>query len=763
MASIQRRTIAVASLTMILPLAGACTTAGSGGSTSTGPVQVGALSEGAAETALTQPAVAGKGSFATGTPAGMSPTKTPAQAGRQLAGQALPTNQWWTSALTGPGSQPIWAHPLALKAADSGLQLSSAPITASANAVVTPFIPAVTAGAPISALTVVGYGAFHVVLSAELKGGGTLEATLVQGSPVLYLNFKGTAPALTIAGELEVTGQGEKIARLDVAGQRWDVVADAGAWQRNGNRLTVSGNASGRIAVARVPDGEDGAAWMSAIAGSAADPVVKTTAHLSYDGATGAVTQTLAAQHASGKPGVWALLPHQQAGLVTGGGLKTLVGRYPDALGPLSLALADAIHVRVPMPGLLTAAPPVAFSDTALSAILADVDKDLADPTAAGGSYFGFKELGRLATIAEVAKGIGATAQQEAALALLRPQLVDWLTYSGPRDARYFAYDKVWGGLIAIPAEFGSSDYNDHHFQYGYLVRAAAVLAQSDKSFVRDYGDAVDLVVRDYSGTLSTKGAAGFPAFRVFNAYEGHSAASGYATFADGNNQESSSEAVAAWEAVARWGLVRDNPDLVTYGVTHYALESATARAYWLGEGVTRADGYAHTNAGIVWDAKIDYATWFDPSPESILGIQLLPLTFGSLYRADAKAAAARSAELTKDAGGAPRVWGDLFAADLALSDPAAARDRLVATLPREDSTSRAMVRYWVELLAALGPPQPGVVADGPYGLAFGTHDKPTLLAVNPTASAHTVTFRANGKLIAKLVVGPGQTASRKP
>src|SRR3954453_16694634 len=215
-------------------------------------------------------------------------------------------------------------------------------------------------------------------------------------------------------------------------------------------------------------------------------------------------------------------------------------------------------------------------------------------------------------------------------------------------------------------------------------------MAAADPGFARGYGDVVDLIVRDYAGSLAIGPASGLPPFRAFNAYLGSSAACGLVPFADGNNQESSGEAVAAWEAVARWGLVRKNTAMTAYGVTHYALEAATARTYWLGEGLTRPAGYAHTVAGIVWDAKIDYATWFDPKPESILGIQLLPLTFGAVYRGSPTV---REREL----GDRPRVWGDLFAADLALSDPAAARRRLDAGFTREDSTSRALVRYWVE------------------------------------------------------------------
>jgi hypothetical protein len=700
---------------------------------------------------IVAPAPGGKASFADGTPAAAMPSKPPAQAGGGLKGQALPTNQWWSSALTGPLSQQIWAHPLAVRAADGGFQVSSAPPAASANAVVTPFVPAVTAGGPIGGLQVVGYGAFHVVLRAQLRGGGAVEATVVQGSPVLYLRFDGTDPVLTAAGQSSVDGA---VAHVTVAGQRWDLLSSGGGWRQDGARFTATGAAEGRIAVARVPDGADQGAWDAAVADAASHPVVATTAEAEYDAAAGTVTQTLTADRGDGRPGVWALLPHQQR--FADGEARELAGTYREALGALSIVEAGAIRVRVPMPGLLTAAPQVAGGDR--TRMVADLDRDLADKPGAGGSYFGLKELGRLATIAQVAQGVGAEAQRRAALDRLRPQLVDWLTHGGADDGRYFAYDKTWGGLVAVPAEFGSQDYNDHHLQYGYLVRAAAVLASADQDFLRDYGGGVDAVAREYTG-----GGEGFPPFRVFNPYLGHSAASGFAPFADGNNQESSSEAVAAWEAVVRWGQVRDRADLVADGIAHYALESATARMYWLGEGLDRPAGYAHRVAGIVWDAKIDYATFFDPKPESVEGIQLLPLTFGSLYRADPGAAEARVAALDKVTGGQPRVWGDLFAADLATSDPAAALRRLDGDPPREESTSRAMVRYYASALAAFGAPQQTVTADGPYGMAFGDRARPTLAVVNPTAEPRTVTFRDGGKIVARVEVEPGQAVTREP
>jgi endo-1,3(4)-beta-glucanase len=671
------------------------------------PRTVGTVMEDAAASPLVVPGVAGNGGIAETLPAGSAPGKAPVQAG-DLAGQAVPTNQWWSSALTGPRTQPMWTHPLAVQAAADGLQISGASLTASANAVITPFLPALTVGAATGAVTVAGYGAFHVVLRVGLAGGGHVDVTLAQGSPVVWLRFDGAEPAVN--GTFRDVGSSPTRARLEIAGGRWDVLGSDLA--PTGTTITGSGE---KLAVARVPAGADRTSWEKASTG---DPIVRTTATMAYDAAAGTVTQTLTARRAAGGTGAWAMLPHHRAGLIAGP--LPLAGSYPDARGTMSLVTADAVQVRVPMPGLLTAMPEVSLSEAAHRTVLADLDRDLADPPGAGGSYFGLKELGRLSTVAEVAAASGADAQRTAALNRLRPQLVDWLTYTGPSDGRYFGYDATWGGLIAVPAEFGAQDYNDHHFQYGYLVRAAAVLATADPAFARDYGDVVDLIVRDYAGSLAIGPASGLPPFRAFNAYLGSSAASGFAPFADGNNQESSSEAVAAWEAVVRWGVVRDNAEMTGYGIAHYALEAATARMYWLGDGSTREPGYAHTTAGIVWDAKIDYATWFDPKPESVLGIQLLPLTAGAFYRGP-------SAARQKELGDKPTVWGDLFAADLALSDPQAARSRLDAGVSREESTSRAMVRYWVEALAVLGPPQPGAAA--PIGsLAFGPADAPRIL-----------------------------------
>ena len=164
-----------------------------------------------------------------------------------------------------------------------------------------------------------------------------------------------------------------------------------------------------------MPDDAQESEWDSAVAGAASDPVVATTAGMSYDAAGAMVTQTLTAVRASGRPGVWALLPHQRDGLADAPGTHTIAGRYANVRGGLSLVVATTVRVRIPLPGLLPGVPAIALAAPARAAVVADLERDLADPDPGGGSYFGFKELARLASIAEVAGATGATTQRQAA------------------------------------------------------------------------------------------------------------------------------------------------------------------------------------------------------------------------------------------------------------------------------------------------------------------------------------------------------------
>ena len=141
-----------------------------------------------------------------------------------------------------------------------------------------------------------------------------------------------------------------------------------------------------------------------------------------------------------------------------------------------------------------------------------------------------------------------------------------------------FVYDPQWRGVVGLAPSFGSDQFNDHHFHYGYFLYAAGVLAAHDPSVVTTLRPVMDLLAADIAGGSDT-GVT--PRLRVYDVYAGHSWAAGASQFADGNNQESSSEAVTAWAGLSLWAHATHDTDLARESAWLLSSEAAAARAYW--------------------------------------------------------------------------------------------------------------------------------------------------------------------------------------
>ena len=122
---------------------------------------------------------------------------------------------------------------------------------------------------------------------------------------------------------------------------------------------------------------------------------------------------------------------------------------------------------------------------------------------------------------------------------------------------------------------------NDHHFHYGYFIRAAAEIARRDQSWAADarWGGMVKLLIRDV--VSPDRDDALFPFLRCFDPYAGHSWASGHARFADGNNNESSSEAMNAWSGVILFGAATGDTALRDLGIYLFTTEMNAINEYW--------------------------------------------------------------------------------------------------------------------------------------------------------------------------------------
>lgn len=663
---------------------------------------------------------------------------------RSTGQPALPTNQWWSSLLS-DAPQTLWTQPLAVSFVDAGVELALPLPKVTADAVVsgrTTPLTLLTGRTPVS---VRSFGDFHVDVTIGTDGDAL---TVAQGSPTVWWTVGRSASVRLPDGATVSNAETDQALGPDALqagalhlaladGSAWTLVApQTTTWRRDGNVVTATVKAGSRLGVVARPVGAS-SSWTRVALRSGRAPVTATRS--SWEMKHGTVTQSLRWEGGV----VAALMPHH-------GEPAAGLGTFETVHGPMTVVERNEISWSAPLPGVLLGVP--SFGSTDAVKLRRATAEEPARPVPAG-SYFGPKALGTLASVIDVARRTGGVDQDEQAR--LARELNHMVTDTGSGDDRRISYDTGRGGMLASPPEFGHEVYNDHHFQFGYLIAAAATLADLDDPSVSTLRPVIDRLVADLGVGPCRQG---FPPFRVMNAYLGHSFASGLAPFADGNNQESSSEAVNAWWATARWAAATDQPGLFDAAMAMYATEAATARWYWLGEGADRPAGYEHRVAGIVWGAKYDFATFFDARPASIVGIQLLPFTFGSLYRDDADAARLRWQEGSERSGDH---WADLLALELAIDDPEQAASILTKVTTREEGTSAAFAEAWTTFLSRVGRVDHRVVADPPLGLGFIDDQGSTnLVAVNPWPRTREVVFRRNDRAVAVVKLKPGEAVT---
>ena len=203
--------------------------------------------------------------------------------------------------------------------------------------------------------------------------------------------------------------------------------------------------------------------------------------------------------------------------------------------------------------------------------------------------------------------------------------------------------------------------YNDHHYHYGYHIYAAAVVAKHDPEWAEKYFEKVLLYIRDFANPSAADEY--FVQFRQKDWFLGSSWASGIVSGENsphGRNEESSSEAIAAYEGIALYGaimtelfsksssqtdeletarLVRDVGQLLT------ATEVRATNRFWH---VWSSDDHKNTYpaaykqpvVGMMYDTMASFQTWFAPQAVVSYGIQLMPFTAVAEQRDDPRWAA---------------------------------------------------------------------------------------------------------------------------
>ncbi len=635
----------------------------------------------------------------------------------------VPTSDWVSSVVFDKFSESLYVHPMAFRAVSAGMEMAvPAVVDVKHN---TDHEPAVKSLLEDSTVELVMGGSGFAVEDARMDAStdwaydismksadksSEILTTLAKGSPYVYYRFKGVEPALSLGGgasnmavyhnDLNSNWIGISVqSNTDNTTHYYGVYASDGAsWRQADGRLLAS-LPSGKewITIAALPDGE--AATFNLYGKYAANRISDTRAEWSYDEAASKVTTvynvttTNMDSGESGADTIIALYPHQwrYAADVTYTG-KT----YETIRGVMKTMTGKSYTTEMTYNGIL-AAMPTPKSEEGLGTLKEQISYfwdyyqntcngtySEAGDTQYGGydTYWMGKNLNKRTDVVFMAEQIEDTGEEWSAikndvLEALRKDLEYWFNpadcYTVEKDpyiTGYFYHYADFGTLIGYNSSYSTdSELNDHHFHYGYWIKAAAAVARYVDDWEKQWGAMVYEMISDIAnpnrdGTnlnvqrtdVEINSSTKYPFMRNFDIYEGHSWASGVANYefdedgnmkdpagglAGGNNQESTSEAVNAWSSLILWGEAVGDKKIRDLGVYLYTTEVAAIEEYYFDvhdEVFTDAyedrDNFNQHVVTRLFGGRYDHSAWWTEDPIEVTSIHMIPMTGAMLYLA---------------------------------------------------------------------------------------------------------------------------------
>ncbi|NUN70438.1 MAG: carbohydrate-binding protein [Bacteroidetes bacterium] len=626
-----------------------------------------------------------------------------------------------------PHSNVMYAHPLNARAKGNGLQIghTTTPVFAVQDYLY-PFQLQLTVGVSgLSASKTMtdDYGDWTVRALWD-DGTRSMRATLGHGLPFIFFTVAGGNAVITCNTAPTIWSNQRGVLGVTIEGRHYGIFApDSSVWTGT-TTLQSSLNGKNFLSVALLPDNMPATLELFRLHAYAF--VTGSTVSWSYDAAQARVTSTFTyttelkeAKNGNVDTTMTALYRHQW--LNTDAPLTTK--EYPSVAGKMKLFVGNSFTTTHPFTGVLPSLPDEGdYNRADLTAMVNAVATETLPATGTkAGSYWSGKAIGRFAQLVRIADQLGATAARDHFLSQIKLRLQEWLTAGGPQS---YVYDAQWKTLTGYPSEYGAdTQLNDHTFHSGYAIMGAAVVAQYDSAWASpaQWGGMVDLLIRD--GNNYDRSDTRFPFLRAFDAYAGHSWAAGHGDFGDGNNQESSSEAMNFAAAVALWGEVTHQPQVRDAGIFLYATEQAAIDQYWFDvDNAVFPPTYQHTALGMVWGGKGVHSTWFGANADFVHGINMLPLTGASLYLGrDAAYVQTNYEEIVKELNGKAPTWKDIMWMYRAFADPASALGQYFAdqNYTPEEGGSKPHTVHWLHTLKKLGRVEMSVRANIPFHAVF--------------------------------------------
>ena len=588
-----------------------------------------------------------------------------------------------------------------------------------------------------------------------------LRATLGQGLPFAYFNVNSPKFRISLKDKLRVWHNHGGVLGLTVEGRHYGIFAPAHSLWESPDPKTLESRLNGKdyVSIAILPD--DTRETLSLFKKSAYQFVKSGNVDWDYQEDQSRVVthfryESKSMEECEGGTGdlLLALAPHQWRN----SSVDFTGHSYLSSRGKLRVVRGFEFQTELPFNGVLPELPLVAQDgvDSFKQERLVQHLKEALNESSQ--NHWGINDsmnmhkfgqaVGRLSRLVRIADQAQLYNERD----LLLHDLKDILQrlFDG-RSSRSFYYEEVWKSLVGFPDDSDhETQLNEHQISYGYIVQAAATLAQYDPwwSAHGNFGEMVNLIIKDV--TNWERKDRRFPFMRNFDFHSGHSWSNGPSLNLNGNYQESSSESMNYATGLILWGAVTHQKAIRDLGVYLYATEASAIEEYWFDVFKENfPNNFGKPALGTLWLNGGSFSARRARPLEDIHALNFFPITGGSLYLGRHPEYLRENQELMRAKGYDPKRMFDIHTSIRAFYDPKGAIDALEENhdYAPDHGESRAHTYYWVHNLNALGRVDQSVTANSATYAVFDQHGSRCYVAYNPEDHKNTIVFSDGVKL----------------
>lgn len=681
------------------------------------------------------------------------PSGSPQLTGTAI-GKPVPTNDWWSSLIKENHVSNLFNYPMTLKTTNEGLVMTYIPwgVIGDLESIVVGI-----EGLNSSQAKVSDYSDWTVTVDWQYSSH-QLSATTGIGMPFVYFEKQSSNLAKIEVLYGNVTVSNEKLIITDSRyNSDYVVYAPVGStWNQSGNTYTSSLNNKNYWSVVMLPQSNTNATQLAQEYQKYAYVFPNDTqVSWAYNEVSSSVRTNFTidtdVKEGTNDKILQGLLPHQWANLANDSATPNKE-TYSSIRGDLKMMEGNSFAVENSFKGVLPTLPYLAnYSASFLPGELSEKidlikNNELATWT---DSYNEGQVMNRLVQTARIADQMGDIEARDIMLATVKERLEDWLTYENSEVAFLFYYNSNWSTLFGYPAGHGQdTNINDHHFHWGYFIHAASFIEQFEPGWADQWGEMINHLVRDAASP--NRDDSKFPFLRNFSPYAGHCWANGFASFPQGNDQESTSESMQFNTSLIHWGTITGNDEIRDLGIYLYTTEQTAVEEYWFDQNErTLSSTHPYSLVSRIWGNSYDNGTFWTSDIAASYGIEMYPIHGGSLYLGHNTSYAQNLwTEIESNTGILsnevnPNLWHDVMWQYLSFIDPQKAIN-LYNSYPERSlkfGISDAQTYHWLHSMNALGTVDTGITADYPIAAVFMNSGEKIYVAHNYGSSPIVVTF----------------------